>query len=303
VIAFVGDHLANLLDLFIPALGLFRRCFELLGRLGQRLLDRRRVALIGPFERHRHDCTRFQIDGVLGFVRQMRAPVLHFRHPRVGIPGMLPIFVGRFVLALLVDFRQLLAGRRLDAGLARQPPQVLLVAFAGVAPDERAQRRVGLQRGGVDGDGPAGQQPFAGQQRQRPAEHGAMGFQIEPAAGARQRRMIRRRLVELVVEEAPQRQRIGDAPGDGALGIEAFEVADEQATEVDAGGQRGPAERFGVEGSAELFGVRIEAVLVEQRVELGVERVRRRARQVGCGQEEIFLALPSTAATQRHARL
>ena len=97
---------------------------------------------------------------------------------------MFPILVGRFVLALLVDFRQLLAGRRLDARLQRQPPQVLLVAFAGVAPDQRAQRRVGLERGGVDGDGPAGQQPLAGQQRQRPAKDGAMGFQIEPAASA-----------------------------------------------------------------------------------------------------------------------
>ena len=112
--------------------------------------------------------------------------------------------------------------------------------------------------------------------------------------------MIGRRLVELVVEKAPQRQRIGDAPSDRALGIEAFEVADEQAAEVDAGSQRGAADRFGVEAGAEGFGVRIEAVLVEQRVELGVERVRRRARQLGCGQEEILLALPSKAATQRH---
>ena len=69
VIAFIGDHLANLLDPFVPAVGFLRRCFELLGRLGQRLRDRRRVALIGALQRHRHDRARFQIHRMLDFVR------------------------------------------------------------------------------------------------------------------------------------------------------------------------------------------------------------------------------------------
>jgi hypothetical protein len=74
------------------------------------------------------------VDGVLGLVGQMRAPIFHFRDARVGIARMRPVIVRTFLRPLAIQLRQLLAGRCLDAALLRQPRQKLLVAFARIAP-------------------------------------------------------------------------------------------------------------------------------------------------------------------------
>ena len=65
-------------------------------------------------QRHRHHRARLQIHRVLSLVRHMRAAVLHLRDACVGVVRMLSILIGRRVLTLLIDLRQLLARRRLD---------------------------------------------------------------------------------------------------------------------------------------------------------------------------------------------
>ena len=56
---------------------------ELLGGLGQRLLDRGRVAFVGCLHRDPDDRARLEIDRVLRFVRQMRPTVLQLGDLRV----------------------------------------------------------------------------------------------------------------------------------------------------------------------------------------------------------------------------
>jgi hypothetical protein len=40
---------------------------------------------------------------VLGFVRQMRAPILHLRDPRIAIRWALPLLIRRPLLALAIQ--------------------------------------------------------------------------------------------------------------------------------------------------------------------------------------------------------
>ena len=273
---------------------------DLLRGRANRLGHGARVAQIGALHGQRQQRARLQVHGVLGLVRQVRAPVFHFCDLGVGVMRIRPILVGAFVFALFVQLGQLLAGRRLDPRLRRQPLEKLFVGLAAVAPHDRAQRRVGLQRGGIDRNRAAFQQTLLGEQLQHPGEHLAVRFDVDQAAAARDRRMIGRGFVELDGEKAPQRDRIGQAPSDAALAVDAFEVADQQAAEVAAGRQRGTAHVRRVELLAALFGEVVEAVLVEQLVEPAIKRMGRCVWQIRGGDPQPFLALPLVASSHCH---
>ena len=64
-------------------------------------------------------------------------------------------------------------------------------------------------------------------------------LEADPPSRARERRVVRRVLVQLVAEEAPQAERVGDRQGDAALGVDAQQVAEQQPPEVDAGPRSG----------------------------------------------------------------
>ena len=88
--------------------------------------------------------------------------------------------------------------------------------------------------------------------------------------------MIGRCFVELNCEKTPQRDRIGQAPSDAALAVDAFEVTDQQTAEVAARRQRGTTHPWRVELGTALFGALVKAVLVEQLVEPAIpDNVRR----------------------------
>jgi len=61
-------------------------------------------------------------------------------------------------------------------------------------------------------------------------------LQINHAPRARDRRVLRRRLLQPHTQEGAQRQRVGRSPGDAALGVLALEVPESAAT-----GNTGPA--------------------------------------------------------------
>jgi hypothetical protein len=82
------------------------------------------------------------------------------------------------VLPLLVDERQVRARRRLDARGLRQFRQEVLVTLARVAPDDAAQRRVGLQRRRVDADRFAADQSGIRQSLQYPGEDRLVRLEI-----------------------------------------------------------------------------------------------------------------------------
>ena len=104
-------------------------------------------------------------------------------------------------------------------------------------------------------------------------------LEIDQAPCARNRLVIGLRLGQHQAEKLPQRKRIGRTLGNGALGVQAFEIADQQQTEVAAGWQaRAPLVRIG--SLAEPLDESVEVALVEDLIQPLVEGMRGTARQV-----------------------
>ena len=131
-----------------------------------------------------------------------------------GSDGLTHFWFEPYLLALAVHSRQIFPGRSLDAGLPRQPGEKFVVAGAVVAPHDRAQGRIGFQRGGIHAHPAAFQQISIRQHAQHPQEHLAVRLHIDQPPGPRDGRMIGGLLVQADAEELAQRQRVGGAPGD-----------------------------------------------------------------------------------------
>ena len=102
-----------------------------------------------------------------------------------------------------------------------------------------------------------------------------MRLGVEQPPGTRERHMIRRRFVETVAEETTQRQGVGDAPSDAALGVYAFEEADQLQSKVDSRRQRRPSQPVVVERPTALFAEAVEVGCIQRFVESFVERMSR----------------------------
>jgi hypothetical protein len=132
---------------------------------------------------------------MLGLVGQVRSAIFHLRDLRVGIPGILPILVRGFLLALAVAARQLRAcGSRAPRRLG-EARQEFLIALPGVAAHNAAHGRVRFEHGGVNRDGFAPEQARRHQPLRHPPEDGAVALEVDDAPRPRDRRMIRRWLV------------------------------------------------------------------------------------------------------------
>jgi hypothetical protein len=274
---------ANDLFQFLRVLDVGLRFFDLLGRGNRGFDDRCRVALVGALHGDGDNRARLKIDSMLGFVSQMRAPVFHLRDLRIGIPGMRPVLVRRLLLALAVQPRQVLTRRRLDARGLREPRQKLLIGFRGVPAHDAPHRSVRFQRRRVDRDGLAFQQAGLDQPLLHPGKYGAMGFHVDQAPRPRNRRVVGRRLVKRQPNETADGQGIGGTPCDAALRVDAFEVSDEQQSEILAWHQaRTPHDRS-IEPATPILHEPIEVVCVQHGVQSRVEGMPRRRRQVGRG--------------------
>jgi len=150
-----------------------------------------------------------EVDGMLGFVRQMGPAVFHLRDLRVGIPGMRPVFVRRLLFPLAVQPRQVLPRRCLDARGLREPRQKLLIGFLGIPPHDAAHGGVGFQRRRIDRDRLALQEPGLHQSLLHPREHGAMRVHVDQAPRPRNGRVIRSPLMKRQPHETTDRQGVG----------------------------------------------------------------------------------------------
>ena len=65
-------------------------------RLGEQQIpkQRRGVPFVGVSQTHGDDGLRFQVDRVLGFVRQVRTTILHLRDLGVRVMRVLPVVIG-----------------------------------------------------------------------------------------------------------------------------------------------------------------------------------------------------------------
>ena len=233
-----------------------------------------------------------EVDRVLRLVGQMRRSVLHLGDPGVTVGRALPVGVRqRLALALpVVEARQVLGARRVDAALFRHPRQHRAIALAAVAPHDRAQRGVGLHRRAVDADPLALHQAALGHELQHPAEHRLVRLVRQTRARARQPRMIGNPLdVRQPQEKIAQRERVRATPRDAPLAVDALEVADH----VHAGNTV-PAEATARPSAARNTACtplqRTRRIrLPEQVLQAIVERVPRRARHLRPRRHQIIL--------------
>src|ERR1019366_3438511 len=215
----------------------------------------------------------------------------------------LPLLIRHALLALAIHPRQVFPRRRLDPRGLRQPAQKLLVALAGVAPHDRTHRRIGFQGGRIDSDPLGLQQPTLRQHPQHPAEDFAMRVQIDQPPRARNRRVVRRVLVQPDAHKAPQRQRVRQSPSNPALAVDALEIPDQQRPEVDPRRQRRPPVLGRVELCAPALDKLVEALCLQQLIQTLIERMPRSRRQLRVRNPDVFLLLPLLARAHCHAHI
>ena len=91
---------------------------------------------------------------------------------------------------------------------------------------------------------------------------------VDQPARARQGRMGRRRLVQREVQELPDAQRIGRAPRDGPLRVQALKIAEQQQSEIAPRRQTRPPDAVGIELRALCLDEDVEARVVEDAIQL-----------------------------------
>src|SRR6516165_2716359 len=80
-----------------------------------------------------------------------------------------------------------------------------------------------------------------------------MRLQIDQPPGARNRRMVRRGLVQSDAQETPQRKRVLRSPGNSAFTVDPLEIADHQQPEVNPWHQPRAASFRRIEAPALVF--------------------------------------------------
>src|SRR5437867_3823850 len=256
---------------------------QLFGRRQRRREQTRRVADVRPVQGHGDQGAGLQIDRMLDLVGEVGPSVFQLRDLGIGVRRIHPLRVGRPLLTSAVEPGQRLAARRLEAGGHGQPREELLVALPRVPPHDAPHRGVRLERGHIHGERLAPEQVGVDQALLHPREYRLMRLDVDQAAGARDRRMIGRRLVEAQAQKVAYRQRVRCPPGDPALRVEPFEIADQQQAEVPARREAGPSHHRRIERPTVLLNEAVEACSLEDLVQAHVERVPRRHRELGRG--------------------
>src|SRR5437867_3864523 len=99
---------------------------------------------------------------------------------------------------------------------------------------------------------------------QDPGKHGPMRFERDQPPRTRNRRVVRRRLAQTDAQKIAQRQRVRRTPSDAALGVNTFEVADQQQPKIDPRRQSRPPPRLRIEAGALRFDEIVELMLAQQ---------------------------------------
>ena len=209
-----------------------------------------------------------------------------------------PIVIGAFVLALAIDARQVLASRRLYARGLRQLGEKLLIALAAVAAHDTAQRRIGFKRGCVNANRLPVYQPRFGELLEVPGEKRQVRLEVDQPTRTRDRGVVGRRLHQLHIQKSAQRKGVGRSPGDSALRIEPFKVANQQQSKIATGHQTWSPHRLRIKPRAQPLNVRIKPGFIQNPIQALIKRMRRRSRQIAAGNP--YRRLTPTALTFSH---
>src|SRR5438874_7388782 len=231
----------------------------------------------------------------------MRASIFHLRNPRILVRRALPFLIRRALLALAIQPRQIFAGRRRDPRGLRQPAQKLLVTRPRIPPHNRAHRCVGFQRRRINRDPLSLQQPAIGQHPQHPTEYFTMRIEVDQSSRARDRRVVRRVLVQRNAHKAPQRQRVRQPPGNPPLRPDTLEIPNQQRPKVNPRRQRRTPVLLRIKLRAPLLDKLVEALGLQQLIQTLIKRMSRRPRLLGVRDPDVLLLLPLLARPHRHA--
>src|SRR5260370_34901079 len=130
-----------------------------------------------------------------------------------------------------------------------------------------------------------------------------MRFHVDQTAGARNRRVIRRVLIQPNPHKAPQPQRIRQLPGNPAFTVDTLKVTQQQRPEVDPRGQRRPAILSRIELRTPSLHKLIELLPLQQFIEPLIERMSWRRWQLPMSNPNVFLLFPPLARPHRHTRI
>src|SRR5882672_4797309 len=122
---------------------------------------------------------------------------------------------------------------------------------------------------------------------------------IQQPPRSRDRHMIRRCLIESIVQESPQTQAVGHSPANAAFTLDSFEESNQQQSEVHTRSQRRPPYFPVIELTASLLAKRVEARFVQNAVQPLVKGMSRRFSPLACV-EQLFLLLPGSPRSHRH---
>src|ERR1022692_2503988 len=118
--------------------------------------------------------------------------------------------------------------------------------------------------------------------------------------GARNRRVVRRVLVQRNPHKTPQRQRVRQPPRNAALRPDTLEIPDQQRAKVNPRRQRGPPVLRRLELRTPLLAKLVKALGFQQLIQLLVKRMPRRGCQLGVRDPQSLLLLPLLARAHRH---
>src|SRR5947209_14494462 len=127
-----------------------------------------------------------------------------------------------------------------------------------------------------------------------------MRLHIDQPPCPRDRRVIRRLLVEPDSQKSPQPERIRRSPSDPALRIDSFKIPNQQQPKIDPRHQRGPPVVCGVKLRALPLGERIELSLFQQFIHSLVERMAWPLRQFIVADPQPLLPLSAPSCPHRH---
>src|SRR5712691_3512831 len=130
-----------------------------------------------------------------------------------------------------------------------------------------------------------------------------MRLHIDQPPCPRDRRVIRRLLVEPDSQKSPQPERIRRSPSDPALRIDSFKIPNQQQPKIDPRHQRGPPVVCGVKLRALPLGERIELSLFQQFIHSLVERMAWPLRQFIVADPQPLLPLSAPSCPHRHRGL
>src|SRR5205823_12510381 len=145
------------------------------------------------------------------------------------------------------------------------------------------------------------QQPAIGQHPQHPTEYFTMRIEVDQSSRARDRRVVRRVLVQRNAHKAPQRQRVRQPPGNPPLRPDTLEIPNQQRPKVNPRRQRRTPVLLRIKLRAPLLDKLVEALGLQQLIQTLIKRMSRRRRQLGVRDPDVLLLLPLLARPHRHA--